>query len=57
MVRESVEAGVTVLRAHIESDATVKDVCLKAGLFLKEKWKGICDIQICRKKFLFSRVS
>lgn len=54
LIRESVEAGVTVMRTHIESDATVGDICLKAGAALKEKWSGVCDIQLCRKGTFFS---
>ena len=50
LIRESVEAGVTVMRAHVECDSTVGDVCLKAGLALKEKWNKTCAIQLCRKR-------
>ncbi|KAH7884961.1 hypothetical protein F5I97DRAFT_1810368 [Phlebopus sp. FC_14] len=46
LVRESVEAGVTAMRAYVEIDTAVRMVCLDTGLRLKSEWKGICDIQI-----------
>ncbi|KAI5119204.1 hypothetical protein M0805_004459 [Coniferiporia weirii] len=46
LVRASVEAGVTSMRAHVEVDKTVGDVCLDVGLKLKDAWSGICDIHI-----------
>lgn len=47
LVRASVEAGVTYMRAHVEVDRTVGDACLRAALRLKEKWRGVCDVLIC----------
>lgn len=49
LIRESISAGVTAMRAHVEVDSAVGDACLKAGLALKAKWAGLCDIQICRE--------
>ncbi|KAF9221484.1 Metallo-dependent hydrolase [Gyrodon lividus] len=46
LVRESVEAGVTVMRAYVEIDTAVGMVCLDTGLKLKSEWGGVCDIQI-----------
>ncbi|KIJ62731.1 hypothetical protein HYDPIDRAFT_114421 [Hydnomerulius pinastri MD-312] len=46
LIRESVEAGVTVMRAYVEIDTAVHMVCLDIGLKLKSEWKGVCDIQI-----------
>ncbi|KAF8133942.1 hypothetical protein EV363DRAFT_1161850 [Boletus edulis] len=46
LVRESVEAGVTEMRAFVEIDTTVGMVCLDTGLKVKSEWKGVCDIQI-----------
>ncbi|KIJ17904.1 hypothetical protein PAXINDRAFT_175628 [Paxillus involutus ATCC 200175] len=46
LVRESVEAGVTVMRAFVEIDTAVGSVCLDTGLRLKSEWEGVCDIQI-----------
>ena len=46
LVRQSVEAGVTQMRAYVEIDMTVGMACLDAGLKVKSEWKGVCDIQI-----------
>lgn len=46
LVRESVEAGVTIMRAYVEIDRVVGMVCLETGLRLKSEWEGICEIQI-----------
>jgi len=46
LVRQSVEAGVTHMRAYVEIDAAVGMVCLDTGLRVKSEWKGVCDIQI-----------
>jgi cytosine/adenosine deaminase-related metal-dependent hydrolase len=50
LVRESVEAGVTVMRAFVEIDTAVGSVCLDTGLRLKSEWEGVCDIQIVGKQ-------
>ena len=47
VLKESADAGVSAMRAFIEVDETVGLKSLKAGLELKSKWKGICDLQIC----------
>jgi cytosine/adenosine deaminase-related metal-dependent hydrolase len=50
LILESVEAGVTCMRAHVEVDPTVGRMCLEAGLALKKEFgdegKGLCDIQL-----------
>ncbi|KAF8558328.1 Metallo-dependent hydrolase [Imleria badia] len=46
LVRQSVEAGVTAMRAYVEIDTTVGMVCLDTGLKVKSEWEGVCDIQI-----------
>jgi cytosine/adenosine deaminase-related metal-dependent hydrolase len=46
LITESVSAGVTSLRAHVEVDSMVGMTCLEVGLELKEKWAGRCEIQI-----------
>jgi hypothetical protein len=46
LVVESVAAGVTAMRAHVEVDDTVGLVCLEAGLQLKEEMKEMCRVQI-----------
>lgn len=47
LVRESIDAGVTCMRAFVEVDAIVRFRCLDAGLKLKEEFKSMCHIQIC----------
>ncbi|THH30657.1 hypothetical protein EUX98_g3534 [Antrodiella citrinella] len=46
LIVESVESGVTCMRAHVEIDATVKQSCLKIALRLKKDLSHLCDIQI-----------
>lgn len=46
LVRQSVEAGVTEMRAYVEIDTTVGMVCLDTGLKVKSEWEGVCDVQI-----------
>ncbi|KAL8693796.1 MAG: hypothetical protein Q9218_001444 [Villophora microphyllina] len=47
LIEESIEAGVTCMRAFVEVDATVRFKCLEAGLQLKEQYQDACEIQIC----------
>ena len=47
LVEESIAAGVTCMRAFVEVDATVRFQCLEAGLWLRERYRGACEIQIC----------
>lgn len=35
------------MRAFVEVDATVRFQCLEAGLWLRERYRDACDIQIC----------
>ncbi|EPT05239.1 hypothetical protein FOMPIDRAFT_125332 [Fomitopsis schrenkii] len=44
---ESVQCGVTAMRAHVEVDKTVHTCCLDTGLKLKDEFRAICDVQIC----------
>lgn len=50
LILESVQAGVTSMRAHVEVDPMVDMKCLDVGLALKKEFgsegRGICDIQI-----------
>ncbi|KAL5482560.1 hypothetical protein ACEPAI_9154 [Sanghuangporus weigelae] len=46
LVRESIESGVTCMRAHVEVDKTVQDASLKTGIRLKEYFREACDIQL-----------
>ncbi|KAL0961043.1 hypothetical protein HGRIS_006032 [Hohenbuehelia grisea] len=46
LVTESLECGVTSMRAHIEVDTIVGLVCFETGLRLKEHFDGACEVQI-----------
>jgi len=47
LIEESIDYGVTHMRAFVEVDQTVGMKCLDAGLALKEEFKDRCRIQIC----------
>lgn len=47
LVEESVNFGVTHMRAFVEVDQSVEMKCLEAGLALKAEFLGRCYIQIC----------
>jgi cytosine/adenosine deaminase-related metal-dependent hydrolase len=47
LLDESIEAGVTHVRAFVEVDAVVGTKCLDAGLELKAAVAGKCVVQIC----------
>ncbi|PPR01742.1 hypothetical protein CVT24_001562 [Panaeolus cyanescens] len=46
IVKESVENGVTAIRAHVEVDSAVRFVCLDVAQRLKQEFSAVCDIQI-----------
>ncbi|KAF7365249.1 Metallo-dependent hydrolase [Mycena venus] len=46
LIRDSVECGVTSMRAHVEIDATVEFSCLEVGLKLSKDFRDVCDIQL-----------
>ncbi|KAI9737541.1 MAG: hypothetical protein M1834_009696 [Cirrosporium novae-zelandiae] len=46
-IQESLEKGVTAMRAFVEVDTIVEMKCLDAALALKEEFKECCEIQIC----------
>ena len=46
LIVESVQAGVTAMRAFCEVDGVVGSKCLEAGLALKKEFVRRCDIQI-----------
>ncbi|KAF9454709.1 hypothetical protein P691DRAFT_716456 [Macrolepiota fuliginosa MF-IS2] len=46
LIEESVENGVTSMRAHVEVDAIVGFSCLDVASKLKAQYKDICDVQI-----------
>lgn len=47
LIEESIQYGVTAMRAFVEVDGVVQLKCLNAGLKLRETFKERCDIQIC----------
>ncbi len=47
LINESVDAGVTHMRAFVEVDEGVGFKCLDAGLKLKEEFSKRCEVQIC----------
>ncbi|CAA7261521.1 unnamed protein product [Cyclocybe aegerita] len=46
IIRESVEHGVTSMRAHVEVDNSVGFTCLEVAQRLKKDYLGLCDVQI-----------
>ncbi|KAJ7109700.1 hypothetical protein C8R43DRAFT_904623 [Mycena crocata] len=46
LIRDSLEWGVTSMRAHVEIDTGVEISCLEVGMKLKKVFDGICDIQL-----------
>lgn len=46
LIRDSIECGVTSMRAHVEVDTTVELSCLTVGLELHKALRNLCDIQI-----------
>lgn len=47
LIEESIEHGVTAMRAFVEVDGLVHFKCLDAGLKLQHDYKSKCEIQIC----------
>jgi cytosine/adenosine deaminase-related metal-dependent hydrolase len=47
LIEESIQHGVTSMRAFVEVDGIVELKCLQAGLKLKDEYRDKCDIQIC----------
>ncbi|PIL22531.1 hypothetical protein GSI_15220 [Ganoderma sinense ZZ0214-1] len=46
LISQSIECGVTLMRAHVEVDETVHFACVEAGLRLRKLFRDICHIQI-----------
>ncbi|KAF8895390.1 hypothetical protein BD779DRAFT_1668671 [Infundibulicybe gibba] len=46
LIRESIEAGVTSMRAHVEVDSLVGFACLNVALTLRYTYRSVCHIQI-----------
>lgn len=47
LIEESIQYGVTAMRAFVEVDGIVHLKCLEAGLTLKEEFSRRCEVQIC----------
>jgi cytosine/adenosine deaminase-related metal-dependent hydrolase len=47
LLDESIEAGVTHIRAFVEIDAVVDNKCLDAGMMLKRQVQRQCTVQLC----------
>ncbi|KAF2830490.1 hypothetical protein CC86DRAFT_315813 [Ophiobolus disseminans] len=47
LIEESIQHGVTAMRAFVEVDGVVQLKCLHAGLKLKDQYKDRCQVQIC----------
>ena len=46
LIAQSIECGVTLMRAHVEVDETVHFACVDTGLRLRKLFRDICHIQI-----------
>lgn len=46
LIRESIECGVTSMRAHVEVDSIVGLSCLTTALQLRNEFKTACNVQI-----------
>ncbi|KAK0221937.1 Metallo-dependent hydrolase [Armillaria fumosa] len=46
LIRESIECGVTSMRAHVEVDSIVGLSCLTTALQLRHEFKTACNVQI-----------
>ncbi|KAJ7780627.1 hypothetical protein DFH07DRAFT_910153 [Mycena maculata] len=46
LIRDSLECGVTSMRAHVEIDTVVDFSCLEVGLRLNKIFRDVCDVQL-----------
>lgn len=53
LVLDSVAAGATTMRAHVEVDMTVQASCLEAGLRIKKDLEDLCNVQISGRPYFF----
>ena len=47
LISESINRGVTAMRAFVEVDDVVQFRCLDAAVSLKREFTNLCDVQIC----------
>ena len=52
LVHNSVLAGVTHMRAHVEVDGYVEQVGMDVARKVKEEWEGVCGVEICCEYFV-----
>ena len=57
LIAQSIECGVTLMRAHVEVDETVHFACVDTGLRLRKLFRDICHIQIAGETPGFSPFS
>ncbi|TBU28610.1 Metallo-dependent hydrolase [Dichomitus squalens] len=46
LISQSIECGVTLMRAHVEVDETVHFACVDTGLRLRKLFRDVCHVQI-----------
>lgn len=56
LIRESVQYGVTSMRAHVEVDSIVGFCCLDIAQTLQKEFRTLCDVQIAGEFFASSAV-
>ena len=47
LIAESIQAGVTSMRAFVEVDQVTQFKCVEAGIELKHKFVDLCHVQLC----------
>ncbi|KAI9659213.1 MAG: hypothetical protein M1831_003795 [Alyxoria varia] len=47
LIRHSIDSGVTAMRTFVEVDEIVELKCVDAAVKLKDKYRSVCQVQIC----------
>lgn len=47
LIAESIQAGVTSMRAFVEVDHVTRFICVEAGIELRRRFKDQCYVQLC----------
>jgi cytosine/adenosine deaminase-related metal-dependent hydrolase len=47
LIIDSLDSGVTSMRAHVEVDTIVGLTCLNVALRLQKEWFALIEIQVC----------
>ena len=50
LISQSIECGVTLMRAHVEVDETVHFACVDTGLRLRKLFRDVCHVQIAGRQ-------